>query len=46
MQCGRLDTDMCLKGVAPGRDDVELSWINSVMERWRIKPYSELAPGA
>ena len=38
--------NMWLKGVAPGRDAVELCWINSVMEGWRIKPDSDLAPGA
>ena len=45
MQYERLETDMWLKGVAPGRDDVEIGWNNSVMKGWRINPGSELAPG-
>ena len=46
MKCERLETDMCLKGVATGRDAVDVSWINIVMKGWRINQDSELARGA
>ena len=46
MQCERLETYMWLKGVDLVRNDVEVSWMNSIMKGWRIKTNPELSPGA